>query len=76
MHGHRIGYVRVSSFEQNPERQLESCPASRRTPSQGVWGHRRRRRSQKVLTHFLIGSYTVSKPAPKRDQASFYPTYK
>ena len=23
MHGHRIGYVRVSSFEQNPERQLE-----------------------------------------------------
>ena len=23
MHGHRIGYVRVSSFDQNPERQLE-----------------------------------------------------
>ena len=24
MQGHRIGYVRVSSFDQNPERQLES----------------------------------------------------
>lgn len=24
MQGHRIGYVRVSSFEQNPERQLEN----------------------------------------------------
>lgn len=23
MQGHRIGYIRVSSFEQNPERQLE-----------------------------------------------------
>ncbi|MCA7489094.1 recombinase family protein, partial [Escherichia coli] len=22
MHGQRIGYVRVSSFDQNPERQL------------------------------------------------------
>ena len=22
MHGHRIGYVRVSSLDQNPERQL------------------------------------------------------
>ncbi|EJF8570473.1 recombinase family protein, partial [Klebsiella pneumoniae] len=22
MQGHRIGYVRVSSFDQNPERQL------------------------------------------------------
>ena len=24
MEGHRIGYIRVSSFEQNPERQLEN----------------------------------------------------
>lgn len=23
MHGQRIGYIRVSSFDQNPERQLE-----------------------------------------------------
>jgi C-terminal processing protease CtpA/Prc len=23
LHGQRIGYVRVSSFDQNPERQLE-----------------------------------------------------
>ena len=25
MHGQRIGYVRVSSFDQNPERQLETA---------------------------------------------------
>ena len=29
MHGHRIGYVRVSSFDQNPERQLEHVPVDR-----------------------------------------------
>ena len=28
MHGHRIGYVRVSSFDQNPERQLEHVPVA------------------------------------------------
>ncbi len=41
MQGHRIGYVRVSSFDQNPERQLEQTQvskvftdkASARTPS-------------------------------------------
>ena len=29
MQGHRIGYVRVSSFDQNPERQLEHVPVDR-----------------------------------------------
>ena len=29
MHGHRIGYVRVSSFDQNPERQLEHVQVDR-----------------------------------------------
>ena len=29
MHGHRIGYIRVSSFDQNPERQLEQVPVDR-----------------------------------------------
>lgn len=29
MHGQRIGYVRVSSFDQNPERQLELVPVDR-----------------------------------------------
>ena len=29
MHGNRIGYVRVSSFDQNPERQLEHVPIDR-----------------------------------------------
>ncbi len=29
MHGQRIGYIRVSSFDQNPDRQLEHVQASR-----------------------------------------------
>ena len=29
MHGQRIGYVRVSSFDQNPERQLEQVTVDR-----------------------------------------------
>ncbi len=29
MHGQRIGYVRVSSFDQNPERQLEQVSVNR-----------------------------------------------
>jgi DNA invertase Pin-like site-specific DNA recombinase len=29
LHGQRIGYVRVSSFDQNPERQLEHVPVDR-----------------------------------------------
>ncbi len=29
MHGQRIGYVRVSRFDQNPERQLEPVPVGR-----------------------------------------------
>ncbi len=29
MSGHRIGYIRVSTFEQNPERQLENVPVDK-----------------------------------------------
>ena len=29
MKGQRVGYVRVSSFDQNPERQLEHVPVDR-----------------------------------------------
>lgn len=29
MQGHRIGYIRVSSFDQNPERQLEQVEVSK-----------------------------------------------
>ncbi len=29
MQGHRIGYIRVSSLDQNPERQLENVPVDR-----------------------------------------------
>ena len=32
MPGQRIGYVRVSSFDQNPERQLEQVPVDRLLP--------------------------------------------
>ena len=29
MAGQRIGYVRLSTFDQNPERQLDSTPVDR-----------------------------------------------
>ncbi len=29
MHGQRVGYIRVSSFDQNPERQLEGVAVDR-----------------------------------------------
>ncbi len=29
MHGQRVGYVRVSSFDQNPQRQLEHAQVNR-----------------------------------------------
>ena len=29
MSGHRIGYIRVSTFDQNPERQLETVPVDK-----------------------------------------------
>lgn len=29
MQGHRIGYIRVSTFEQNPQRQLEQVQVDR-----------------------------------------------
>ena len=29
MHGQRVGYIRVSSFDQNPERQLEHVAVDR-----------------------------------------------
>jgi DNA invertase Pin-like site-specific DNA recombinase len=30
MSGKRIGYIRISSFEQNPERQLEGIPLNKK----------------------------------------------
>jgi hypothetical protein len=32
MPGQRIGYVRVSSFDQNPERQLENISLTKESP--------------------------------------------
>ena len=50
MHGQRIGYVRVSSFDQNPERQLESCPGSEKDAQPGSLG------MSKKETITMIGS--------------------
>ena len=46
LHGQRIGYARLSSFGQVAENANPSMSRFEKPPSQGVWGRRRRRRSQ------------------------------
>jgi DNA invertase Pin-like site-specific DNA recombinase len=41
LQGQRIGYVRVSSFDQNPERQLEQFKSARCSPTRHRQGHQR-----------------------------------
>lgn len=41
MNGQRIGYVRVSAFDQNPERQIEGIQVDRTfTETIKKWGQR------------------------------------
>ena len=63
MHGHRIGYVRVSSLDQNPERQLEQVSVDRlftdtasgkHTQRPQLGGHRHR-----AMEHGLPGTGVV-----------------
>ncbi|MEY2343268.1 recombinase family protein [Acidithiobacillus sp. IBUN Pt1247-S3] len=58
MKGHRIGYVRVSSFDQNPDRQLENVPVDRLFTDQAS-GKDTRRPALDALLAFVREGDTV-----------------
>jgi len=45
LHGQRIGYVRVSSYDQNPERQLEQVTVSSVDCVPSIWDDRNARQA-------------------------------
>ncbi len=59
MHGHRIGYVRVSSFDQNPERQLEHVPADRLFTDKASGKDRQRPELERLLAFAREGDTVV-----------------
>jgi DNA invertase Pin-like site-specific DNA recombinase len=66
MTGHRIGYVRVSTFDQNPERQLDSTPVDR-TFTDKASGKDAKRPQLEDMTHRADGEpdrSTYRSPGP------------
>ncbi len=62
MPGHRIGYIRVSSLNQNPERQLEAVPVDRIFTDKASGKDVQRPQLDQLLTFVREGtrwSYTV-----------------
>ena len=59
MHGQRIGYVRVSSFDQNPERQLEHVPVDRLFTDKASGKDTRRPELERLLTFVRDGDTVV-----------------
>ena len=59
MHGHRIGYVRVSSFDQNPERQLEHVPVDRLFSDKASGKDRQRPELERLLAFAREGDTVV-----------------
>ena len=59
MHGHRIGYVRVSSFDQNPERQLEHVPVDRLFSDKASGKDRQRPELERLLAFARQGDTVV-----------------
>ncbi len=57
MQGHRIGYVRVSSFDQNPERQLEQTQVSKVFTDKAS-GKDTQRPQLEALLSFVRGRYS------------------
>jgi hypothetical protein len=60
MAGQRIGYVRVSSFDQNPERQLDGTPEDRTSPLP-----RTRPQPRPVRNLFYFAAAQFSKSCPR-----------
>ena len=59
MNGQRIGYVRVSSFDQNPERQLEQVPVDRVFTDKASGKDSRRPELDRLLTFVRDGDTVV-----------------
>ena len=59
MNGQRIGYVRVSSFDQNPERQLEQVPVDRVFTDKASGKDSRRPELDRLLTFVRAGDTVV-----------------
>ena len=59
MHGQRIGYVRVSSFDQNPERQLEQIPVDKVFTDKASGKDTRRPELERLLAFVREGDTVV-----------------
>jgi DNA invertase Pin-like site-specific DNA recombinase len=59
LHGQRIGYVRVSSFDQNPERQLEQIPVDRVFTDQASGKDSQRPELERLLAFVREGDTVV-----------------
>ena len=59
MQGHRIGYVRVSSFDQNPERQLEQVSVDRLFTDKASGKDARRPELERLLAFVREGDTVV-----------------
>jgi DNA invertase Pin-like site-specific DNA recombinase len=59
LHGQRVGYVRVSSFDQNPERQLEHVPVDRLFTDKASGKDTRRPELERLLTFVRDGDTVV-----------------
>ncbi len=59
MHGQRIGYVRVSSFDQNPERQLERVPVDKLFTDKASGKDARRPELERLLAFVREGDTVV-----------------
>lgn len=59
MHGQRIGYVRVSRFDQNPKRQLEHVPVDRLFTDKASGKDTRRPELERLLAFVREGDTVV-----------------
>jgi len=59
LHGQRIGYVRVSSFDQNPERQLEQVPVDKLFTDKASGKDTRRPELERLLAFVREGDTVV-----------------
>ena len=80
MHGHRIGYVRVSSFDQNPEHQLDHVQVREATQPESLGTSKKETIAMignRVFTALMVGwlltSAVQAEPRPG-DIAGVYPS--